>query len=375
MRIIESFRNAYNLSRRRLGIVFYAEAASDYLFLEPVLSRLLEKGRTIIYITSSATDPLLTKKTPHLDVYFIQDGGILGFFFQNAKADMFVTTVTDLGSFYFKKSPQVAHYCYLFHSLNSAHMVYRRDAFKHYDSILCPGPHIMAELQAMQQYYQWAPRCLAAHGYGKLDSMLEKKKQYGDAMDDNTVLIAPSWGKDCLIESGLVRKVIQNVLIRGHKVVLQPHPMTLKSHSAFLESLKKEFQPKGDFAVNPSIASEQAFFTCGHLITDWSGIGYEYAFTHHRPVCYVDTAAPKRRNDEYQVIGITPREISIREEVGMVVKPSEIDSVPDILVQLRQNQAMFTTRIDHAIKQTVFQLGGSGQAGAEYILSQLESGK
>jgi YidC/Oxa1 family membrane protein insertase len=373
MRIIESFKNAYNLSRTRMDIVFYAEAASDYLFLEPVLSRLLAKGRKVTYITSAPSDPLLTLSPPGLSAYFIQDGGILGFFFQNAKADMFVTTVTDLGSFYFKKSAEVGHYCYIFHSLNSAHMVYRRDAFRHYDSILCPGPHIMQEIQAIQKHYQWPACQLVAHGYGKLDNMMEKKKQRSDAMDDNAVLVAPSWGKDCLIESGLVQQLIPVLLAGGYRVVLQPHPMTLRSHAGFLEALRKQFESTGGFTLNPSIASEQAFFTCGHLITDWSGIGYEYAFTHRRPVCYVDTATPKCRNDEFKAIGITPREISIRDEIGIIVPPEEISNISGTLASLQQNRPAFERRIDEAASRTVYPFGDSGQAGADYILKRLES--
>ena len=50
------------------------------------------------------------------------------------------------------------------------------------------------------------------------------------------------------------------------------------------------------------------------MITDWSGIGLEYAFTRKNRVVFVDV--PKKiMNDEYERIDLEAIEISIRDKM------------------------------------------------------------
>jgi YidC/Oxa1 family membrane protein insertase len=66
------------------------------------------------------------------------------------------------------------------------------------------------------------------------------------------------------------------------------------------------------------------------LITDWSGIGIEYGLGLEKPVIYIDI--PKKNNNpEHDKINITPMEVTIRSEIGKVVKQNEIQDINDII--------------------------------------------
>lgn len=67
------------------------------------------------------------------------------------------------------------------------------------------------------------------------------------------------------------------------------------------------------------------------MITDWSGIAYEYAYTTCKPVLFIDTPM-KIMNPEYKKIGIEPLNIWMRYESGVYL------SLMKLIRQLIQQQ-------------------------------------
>ena len=63
--------------------------------------------------------------------------------------DVAVMTLDDLENFYIKRSyiRKDIEYVYMFHHMTSTHLVCTKEAFDHYDTVLCVGPHQKAELE------------------------------------------------------------------------------------------------------------------------------------------------------------------------------------------------------------------------------------
>ena len=77
--------------------------------------------------------------------------------------------------------------------------------------------------------------------------------------------------------------------------------------------------------------------TSEYLITDWSGIGIEYAFAYERPVIYIDTPR-KIMNKEFNDISIEPLEYKIRKEIGIIVKIEEVENITNFIDSLEFNK-------------------------------------
>ena len=113
----------------------------------------------------------------------------------------------DLENYWLKRSIVFpVHYIYLFHSMNSTHMEFKKGAFDHFDSIFCVGPYQIQELRATEQLYNLKQKNLVECGYGLLDKLLKSKPphtQQNLASKNNKkkILIAPSWGKQNLLET------------------------------------------------------------------------------------------------------------------------------------------------------------------------------
>ena len=94
----------------------------------------------------------------------------------------------------------------------------------------------------------------------------------------------------------------------------------------------------------------------------------EYAFVFERPVIYIDVPQ-KILNDEMEKIPLVPLEVSIREKIGYVINPKNLNDIPKILTEV--DNELRTEEIRRIRSQTVFNIGTSAEVGSKYILKIL----
>ena len=63
-----------------------------------------------------------------------------------------------------------------------------------------------------------------------------------------------------------------------------------------------------------------------YFITDWSGASFEYSFFTLRPVIFMQTPL-KINNLDYKKIDYVPKEIFIRDKMGIIFKKNEINNM------------------------------------------------
>jgi YidC/Oxa1 family membrane protein insertase len=137
--------------------------------------------------------------------FYIGTGTIRRLLFATMQAKLVVMKMPNLETYYIKRSPNVDHYVYTHHSMVSCHMVYREQAFDHFDSILCVGPHHIDEIREREKQIGLPAKELIKHGYGRLGKLLESanlldKRPPRPANVPGRVLITPSWGENGLLE-------------------------------------------------------------------------------------------------------------------------------------------------------------------------------
>ena len=101
------------------------------------------------------------------------------------------------------------------------------------------------------------------------------------------------------------------------------------------------------------------------MISDWSGISLEYAFTFERPVIFIDVQK-KILNKDSGDISLEPIEISIREKIGHVVKPNDLNKISNILKNI-QNDEYIGEEIREIRSKTVYNIGESAKIGGDFI--------
>jgi len=141
---------------------------------------------------------------------------------------------------------------------------------------------------------------------------------------------------------------------------------TLRDSTKLINSIKENFGKNPDFILEKGVIPYDLFHNSRCLISDWSGISLEYAFTFERPVIFIDV--PKKvLNPNWSDITLEPIETSIRDKIGHIVSPNNLEEILDLVKILDKNTQNIGERIKEIREKTVYNIGESAKIGAEYI--------
>ena len=364
-----------DLKQNERDVVFYSENENSMLIFKSLISELTNKHNlNICYVTSSKDESILKKPNNKIKSFFIGDGVVRTKFFLNLKAKILIMTMPDLETFHIKKSKVYpVHYVYLFHSMVSTHLIYRRSAFEHFDSIFCVGNYQLDEIRSTEKLYDLKPKNLIRYGYSHLDNLLEKYSKRIRLPKNNEnklhILLAPSWSDDGLFEN-FGEKVIDILLREGYKVTFRPHPMTQKKSKKKIDRMTEKFSKNESFLLEQNISNFDSFLFSDIMITDWSGAALEFAFAFEKPVLFIDV--PKKiNNPEYEKISQVPIEVSIREKIGKIILPTDLELIPNEIKMLYGQTKELRDKITKIRNELIFNVGESKKDGAEEIIKLL----
>lgn len=367
---LQAFKRVPRAERK---IVFYSEGRGYWSYFEPIFTALRsDHGVPVLYVTSAENDPLLENPPAGMQSFYIGEGSVRTLFFATLDIDVLLMTMPDLQSFHIKRSPFSVHYAYLHHSIVSTHMIYRAAAFDHFDSILCVGPHHVAETRAREQALGLPGKILVEHGYGRLDTILQKGAQGRVVREKDRlqVLVAPTWGENGLIERhGL--EAIKPLIDSGLHVVLRPHPRTRKLAPGKLDEIVAHYRGEPRFRLDEDSDGTTSLLDSDIMVSDWSGAALEFAFGLERPVIFVDVPR-KVLNPEYTAIGLEPIEVEIREQVGVVVPTGELAKLGCIAQAMASDAEKWKTTLQAVRVRWIYNSGESGDTAANYLVSLIK---
>ena len=357
------------LSQDERSIMFYAENKASMNHFRLLIRELTEKmNLQICYVTSVKNDPIFSSKNQKILPFYIGDGTARTKFFSTLKAKILVMDMPDLGRFHIKRSDEYpVHYIYLFHSMYSVHSYLRKGAVDNYDTVFCVGPHQVKEIRETERVYGLKEKKLINYGYGRLDTLLQKKisSQAAKPNSRNSIIIAPSYGDNNLLEKCGIQLI--DVLLKSNfRVMLRPHLRTLRDSTELINSIQENFGGNPNFVLERGVITFDSLNNSLCMISDWSGISLEYAFTFERPVISIDV--PKKvLNPNSSDIALEPIETSIRNKIGNIVSPNNLEEILVLIRDLDKSTQNFSRQIKDIREKTVYNIGESAKIGAEYI--------
>jgi YidC/Oxa1 family membrane protein insertase len=369
----EDYKKFFSIINKHL--VFYSEESGFYKYYQGIIEYLLNNTNiTIHYVTSDPNDAIfeLSKKEENLKPYYIGEKKLITLMMK-IDADIVVMTMPDLGNYHIKRSyvRKDIQYIYIPHGMNSLNMTLRTGSIDHFDTVFCAGKYQKEEVEKTEIAYNLPKKNLVEWGYCLLDKMREDYAYMEKKTSKcKTILIAPSWQKDNIVDSCL-EKLLDNLKGKGYKITVRPHPQHVRHQPEYMEQLKLRYGDDYDIEIQTDFSSNSTVLEAGMIITDWSGIAYEYAYTTCKPVLFIDTPM-KVMNSEYQRIDTEPINIWMREKIGTVIKPEEVNNAADVVMKMFNSSADYYNKIDALVHEYVYNLGTSAEIGAKYIISQLQ---
>jgi len=240
-------------------------------------------------------------------------------------------------------------------------MVYPENAFDAYNVLFACGDHHVSEIAAIDRMRGIRSRRVYRIGYGRSD--LIASMPFANASTTPTVLIAPSWGAENVLES-IGRELIERLLATNRRVILRPHPVICHERPALISEFQQRFSNSSRFEFEAPGSSDRSLAEADIMVSDFSGIAMEFAFARSRPVVFVDVPR-KVRNPNYLALGLTPLELDIRPRLGAVVQPL-LEAICAQIDELLVNPTD-PNKIADLRRRYAYQWGTTGKAAADEI--------
>ncbi len=357
-------------------LVFYSESNGFYKYYKGIIEYLLKNTNlTIHYITSDFNDNIfkMEKENPKIKAYYIGEKKLITLMMK-LESDVVIMTMPDLENYHIKRSyiKKDIEYIYIPHGMDSLNLTMRKGSMDHFDTVFTTGKHQMEEAIKTNEVYNLKDRKLIEWGYSLLDDMIKDYNETkAEEKDIKTILIAPSWQKDNIVDLCL-EELLEQLSKTKYQIIVRPHPQQVRHMKEKFDKLKEKYSDNNNIIIQTDFSSNNTVFNASLLITDWSGIAYEYAFTTKKPVIFIDTPM-KIMNPEYKVLNIEPFNIWARDEIGQVVKVEQIDSIGKTIDNIFNNTNQYNQKIAKIVGEYVYNLGNSSEIGGKYIVQTIQN--
>ncbi len=367
-RVKEDYKRFFSIGNKHL--VFYSEGSGFYKYFKGFTEYILKYTNIPIhYITSDPSDQIfeIAKTEEKIKPYYI-DSTTLITLMMKMDADVVVMTMPDLENYQIKRSyvKKDIEYINVQHGIGSVNLLYRKGALDHFDTVFVSAKNQKDEIEAQEKVYSLPKKKLIECGYPLLDEMQESYRKMEVKNAQKTILIAPSWQKDNIVDSCL-EELLDNLGGHEYKIIVRPHPQHVRHMKGKMDALKEKYKNNPEIEIQTDFSSNSTVFEADALITDWSDIGTEYAFTTYKPVLYINTPM-KIMNPEYEKIPVEPLNIRMRNIVGKSLELNELDKAYETVKELVENGERYHNQIKDLVEEEMYHLGDSAVVGARYII-------
>jgi len=280
------FLSKKDLVKNNIPFVIYSEGKQYFNVFEPIINEFEARKIPLVFYTSSEDDPVFRQKYEYIKAEYIGQAFEAYMKLAFLKADVCLMTTPGLDVYHLKRSKYVKYYCHIFHSVATS-LMYRLFSLDYYDGVLCNGEFQPALIRELEQKRDLPAKDIEVPGCTYLDVLADKVKNLPKKDDIFTVLVAPSWGENSILNKYGV-KFLDKLAESGFRVVIRPHPQSLKVDKKLIENLEARYKNNNNISWNYDVENLHVLSSADIMISDFSGVIFDYVFLFNRPVIYIN---------------------------------------------------------------------------------------
>lgn len=361
-------------NQENMKLMFYSEQSGFYKYFKNIIDAVLEQSNvTIHYVTNDPNDVVFTFDNPRIVPYFVNEKHIIPLMMK-VESDIVIMTVPDLEKYYIKKSRvrKDIEYIYTDHGCTSLNLTYRSGALDHFTTVFAVNKSQAAEIRAIEKLRNMPRKNILECGYGMIDNMIADYSALEKTENEKkTILIAPSWQDDNILDSCL-DPMLDQLLGRDYRVIVRPHPQYIRRFPVNMDKIIQKYKDRfnEDFSIEMDFSSNVTIYTADLVITDWSSIGYEFCFATDKPALFINTKL-KVVNPDWDKIDIEPIEFEARKTIAKSIDKEEVAQIDGVIREMFENQEEYSQKIRDMKDYFFFNLGHSGEVAAKYIVARI----
>lgn len=353
--------------------VIFSDHKRYWNVFKPICDEFEKRGLPLVYYTESEDDPALTTEYKHVKTEFIGEGNKAFAKLNFLKADVVISTTPGLDVYQWKRSKGVKCYIHVPHSADEL-AGYRMFGLDHYDCVLATGQNqvdLIRQIEALRPNI--AKKDIEITGYPVFDNMKALLDQKGPVKNEKpVVLLAPSWGVSGIL-TRFGEKLLDSLCNTDFEVIIRPHPQTVVSEQHILKPLEEKYAGK-NISWNYDNNNFEVLRKADILITDFSGIIFDYALVFDKPVIY--TSPDNFDTLPYDADWLTEDRWSFKilPELGIELKEEQFANMSSVITEALNSPGLQNGR-NKAREQAWQNIGNAAPSIVDYIVKKQEEVK
>ncbi len=361
--------NGEGMDSKNIPIVIFSDHKRYWNVFEPICDEFEHNKKNLTYYTASADDPALRKNYEYVHAEYLGEKNRPFSKLNFLHADILLATTPGLNVYQWKRSKYVKFYVHIPHSVSDL-AGYRMFGLDHYDAVLGTGENQLAslrEIEKLRPSIKMKEFYIVGSTY--LDAMKSRLDNFPQAENnaEKIVLVAPSWGKSSIL-SRFGDRFLNALKSTGYKIIVRPHPQSVVSEQNILTPLQEKYSC---FEWNYDNDNFAVLRQADIMITDFSGVMFDYALVFDRPFIYADTDFDKSPYD-IDWLDKPLWEMQILPQIGVKLKESEFSKIKDIIDTTIESPQLQSAR--NKIRDAAWQKRGNASAEVyKYLTKKLDS--
>lgn len=352
--------------------LIYSEGKQYWNVFKPVCDEFESRQTELTYYTSAKEDPVFEMNYKFVKPEFIGEGNAAFAKLNMLSAGIVLMTTPGLGVYQLKRSKRVKHYCHVLHMPNDA-TTYRLFGLDFFDSVLLSGDYQKKDLEWLETQRGINHKQLVTVGCSYLDVLAEKISSIpAEENHTFTVLVSPSWGN-----VGVLKKYGERLLDplskTGWKIIVRPHPQSKKSEADMLQALEERYKDNPNIEWDYNRDNIYSMKRADMMISDFSGIIFDYTFLCDKPVMYVNTDMDLRPYDAYD-LDHELWQFEILKKMGIKLEESQFENIREVIQQASDSPELASARKE--AKATAWMnIGQAGKNIADFMIETVAKQK
>lgn len=353
--------------QEKLPYAVFTDSKRYWSLFEPICDEFEKRGEPLHYLTASPDDPALEKEYKHVVCEFIGEGNKAFVKLNNLNADIVLSTTPGLDVYQWKRSRDVGWYVHVFHAPNDA-VIYRMFGLDYYDAVLVSGEYEIDQIRELERKRNLPEKELLPGGQPMLDMLQKKLENAGPVpAHPRTILLAPSWGESSIF-GRYDGRIIDALKKTGYKIIIRPHPQSFQSEKQLMDRLMSEYPDDDQIEWNRDNDNFEVLRRSDLLISDFSGVIFEYTLVFRKPIIYADTSFDKAPYDacwldeELWTFTTLPK-------LGRQLTEGSLDDIKSLIDSVIDDKT-YLDAIDTARSETWSLQGESAEKITDYMISK-----
>ena len=355
------------IDENKIPYLIFAEAKRYWNVFRPICDEFEKRGIDVVYWTTSPDDPALEQKYEHIKFEFIGEGNKAYAKLNMVNAGIVISSTPGLNVYQWKRSKFVDHYCHVIHGANDI-VLYRMFGVDFFDSLLLSGQYQIDHTRELEQKRNIPPRDLILAGIPYMDEMRNRIMSYGKTEPhDTTVLLAPSWGPNSIFNN-YGPAILEQLVKTGYKIIVRPHPQSFISDPGMVEKIMEQYPDSDMIKWDRSTDNFDTLMAVDVLISDFSGIIFDFALAFDKPIIYADTSFNSDCFDSYW-LDEQPWTLKALPMIGEQINHDNINDIKTIIDKVL-NDPYYKEGRDKARSETWVHIGEGAVRTVDYVTNK-----